>query len=64
MWPFKKQELTQKRSARRKKHLQHIISRLTERKAILEVEIETINQDLLKSINDLKEIIKKEGNNG
>ena len=64
MWPFKKQTLKQKRFARRKKYLQQIISRLTERKAILEIEIENINKDLVKQITELKNLIRKEDQDG
>lgn len=60
MFGFKKQTLRQKRLARRKKHLHQLIARLSEKKAILELEIEETEKHLDKARFDLKMALSKE----
>jgi len=64
MFGFRKQTLKQKRLAKRKKYLQGLIARLTERKTILELEVEELNKDLEKAHVDFKNTVRREGQDG
>jgi len=61
MFGFRKQTLKQKRIIKRKKYLQGLIIRLTERKALLELEIEKLDKDIVKAHDDLKYTLRREG---
>ena len=59
MWGFKKRTLKQQRFAKRKQYLQSLIARLTERKTILEIEVEDLKKQLEKAHKDFKDVMRR-----
>jgi hypothetical protein len=62
MFGLDKQTIKQKKSAQRKKHLQDLITRFSERKIILQIEIEKIEIAIQKTQKELTEVLKEKLN--